>query len=943
MKRVEPQLQFQGSAQSQGFNAIQAPDVSPLLRQNMQTEQNNLDNFRQAALYNMKLQNLTNLAGFSETLSESLVGLAKQKNQADEEAGLMKAYQDGLSPDYMNQFDQQEQQILASESAFKTVASNVEQNGGPVDVVRQFRSLGGWEAYGYARGIAEQAAAYYPSFYEQNAANTSVVINGQEVTLASARSTPERAAVEAQLRNSFLRQFTGYNPALLNKYLFPAMRQYEARAAVEWSSRQQELLREERKAEAQDVLYNGIMSGRGGETLIEFINRFSGDFGGVGNTRKVGVQILKDLIKSRQINKDQVNSILSYEFQAKDGSTTTVGKYWGRDFTEINDLLFDADRVDLQQALQQQQDAQSEFKLLFDQQSAERRTQGRDWSEAELRALADDFESKGLGPAPDWLKNAMSREDRADDLDKERLMQLRQSRGFLLEEDLKKVSPKLYSEMVGYVKEDKKLSEVPKVYADEAKSKISALTAQSLNETEGTKDKSPQYYNVFYNAQRAYDTYYRENIRTGMNQVEAHAAAMKRIKDNFEAGSYTKEPSSTPNQKARVNYARASAAWSKDPNLVNTAVLPGTEKDLRQLEQYARTRRGQIPYIYYQLAQGQKGLTAWDIANAQLQAANLGTLLKPKAVEYVDRQDPQIRALLNWRPTAARTNRAAMMSTGYKPLLDLVASQESTGFGNYDAMNTGGAAGGTVAYGSANSNDVFGRGLSKMSVGEVMELQASGRVHAAGRYQIIGSTLKTLVQNGAVKPEDRFDPATQDKLAVALAKRRIARGNAMTGLRNEWVGLRKVSDSVLQRALSQFNSESIFNSPENLLPRLVYRISNRGYGSTGPHLDVKPVRPGTLKTDPNMPPITAKELDRYVVVGSQRRPLSQGTVTTDNDPKHRSRGSFGHDFAAPDGTPVYLRNGARVVGTSKGEQNSDVTIIELPDGRRYQFLHGLNA
>jgi len=185
MKRVEPQLQFQGSAQSQGFNAIQAPDVSPLLRQNMQTEQNNLDNFRQAALNNMKLQNLTNLAGFSETLSESLVGLAKQKNQADEEAGLMKAYQDGLSPDYMNQFDQQEQQILASESAFKTVASNVEQNGGPIDVVRQFRSLGGWEAYGYARGIAEQAAAYYPSFYEQNAANTSVVINGQEVTLCS--------------------------------------------------------------------------------------------------------------------------------------------------------------------------------------------------------------------------------------------------------------------------------------------------------------------------------------------------------------------------------------------------------------------------------------------------------------------------------------------------------------------------------------------------------------------------------------------------------------------------------------------------------------------------------------------------------------------------------------------------------------------------------------
>jgi hypothetical protein len=96
MKRVEPQLQFQGSAQSQGFNAIQAPDVSNLLRQNMQVEQQNLDNYRQAALNNMKLQNLSNLAGFSETLSESLVGLAKQKAESDQEYGLALAYQDGL-------------------------------------------------------------------------------------------------------------------------------------------------------------------------------------------------------------------------------------------------------------------------------------------------------------------------------------------------------------------------------------------------------------------------------------------------------------------------------------------------------------------------------------------------------------------------------------------------------------------------------------------------------------------------------------------------------------------------------------------------------------------------------------------------------------------------------------------------------------------------------
>jgi murein DD-endopeptidase MepM/ murein hydrolase activator NlpD len=98
-----------------------------------------------------------------------------------------------------------------------------------------------------------------------------------------------------------------------------------------------------------------------------------------------------------------------------------------------------------------------------------------------------------------------------------------------------------------------------------------------------------------------------------------------------------------------------------------------------------------------------------------------------------------------------------------------------------------------------------------------------------------------------------------------------------------------------------------------------------------------------MKTDGNLPPITKTDLDRYVVVGDKKRPLSQGTVTTDDDRKHRNRNSYGHDFAAPDGTPVYLTNGARMVGSYKGDGGTDHTIIELPDGRRYQFLHGLNA
>lgn len=945
MKRFDERVQFQGSAQSQGFSPIQTPDVTPLLRQNMETQRQSLDNVRQAGLQQMELNKLTNLAQFSETLSNTIVEGVKRKNLADEEEGLMLAYTDGLPEEQVQQFDQSEKTIIASETAFKTVASTVEQAGAPVDVVRQYRDLGGWKAYGYARGMAEQAAANYPRFYQQASETTAVNINGQEITLATAKTSPERAAVEAQIRNQYLSRFVGVNPALLNKYLFPSIRQYENRAAIEWSETQQALLKEERKSEAQDMLYNGIKAARGGETLIEFIQRFQGDFGGLGASRKTAVDLLEGMIRGRQIGQAEVDSILEYEFQSNDGSTRKIGEYWGRDFVRIKDLLYEASRTDLQQAMASQQDAQSEFKLFFDEQTSQRRNEGRDWSEAELRAVADDYEAKGLGPAPDWLKNYMSKEDRLDESDKERLLDLRRSRGYLTEEDLRSVSAKLYSEMVNYVKEDKALSEVPKTYADEAKQKIGALTAEKLNETEGSKEKSPEYYNTFYNAQNAYQRYYRENIRSGMNQNDAHLRAMERVDKNMVAGSYSIKPTASSDQQARINYAKASKAWSSNASLVNTAVLPGTERDLQVLETYAKTGKGSIPYIYYQLAQGHRNLTAWDIANAQLKASGKGSLMKPKAAEYVDQQDPQLQRLLNWRPTPARSNRVALTTAGYKPMLDLIASKESTSYGGYDAMNSGGAAGGTVAFGSANSKNVFAKGLSQMTIGEVMELQASQRLHAAGRYQIIGKTLKGLVQNGAagLTVNDRFDQANQDKLATVLIKRRIAERNAMTGLRNEWIGLRKVPDAVLQKAIASLNDTSPFNNPDNLLPKLVYRIGNLGYGSTGPHLDVKPVRAKSLNTDSTLPALTGKELDRYVLVGNSKKPLSQGTVTTDNDQRHRARGSFGHDFAAPDGTPVYLANGARVVGSKKGDQGTDHTIIELPDGRRFQFLHGTNT
>ena len=67
--------------------------------------------------------------------------------------------------------------------------------------------------------------------------------------------------------------------------------------------------------------------------------------------------------------------------------------------------------------------------------------------------------------------------------------------------------------------------------------------------------------------------------------------------------------------------------------------------------------------------------------------------------------------------------------------------------------------------------------LTNMSIGEVLKFQGGMRARghestAVGKYQIIQTTLQHLVNSGEVSLSDKFSPATQDKLALALLNRR---------------------------------------------------------------------------------------------------------------------------------------------------------------------------
>jgi len=135
---------------------------------------------------------------------------------------------------------------------------------------------------------------------------------------------------------------------------------------------------------------------------------------------------------------------------------------------------------------------------------------------------------------------------------------------------------------------------------------------------------------------------------------------------------------------------------------------------------------------------------------------------------------------------------------------DITSNYESAGSGGYNAVNQGGSADGTSVPAGFYSGDFRampqhkGRSLTDLTVGEIMNLQADpggsamsdaewvkrGKLHAVGRYQFIGPTLRGLVQRLNISSSAKFSPELQDRLFLSLLK---------SGGPGQWVGLRNAT------------------------------------------------------------------------------------------------------------------------------------------------------
>lgn len=915
-------------------------------------------------------KNMRSLAGLSATIGKMVTDYSEQRAEADELAGKNIVVDSGINYQEALKLRAGEAELDAKDQAYNNLALQLQERGVSAEQIAAIRGLSGRRWYGAMQAWALDGAEGYASYRAENA-DREFDINGQKITLATAvNAGPEAwAAINAQIRTEYLKQYVGIDNKFLDKYLYPGIRETEAQERTAFANQRQKAL----AAEYQDRLRSELFTdwkANGPEGIWSWVQRTGGGSKvGLRNQRLAAMEYLKDAINNGEFTTNDLTDLENYGVTLNGSNTAQRfgDLYKGEVGTlrkalrEYNLGVYRDGQVDKE--MEQKQYQEEVIKL-----QAERGP----YSQMEVDAIEQEWQNRFLEPPPSWIQGLRSSEELADENGKQVLDQMvADGRLTMTYLNSGRFSTKL---RLAYREQAKQQESTNKESANSAKASGEA----ALKETLGTLASANQ--GSLFHLMKGYvhqdvEERARRMIAEGADSTSAYQKAGLEVVAEINKG-----------VQGQGRYARKLDPNSRQPIVGNGAGFTILGNDTGQRAQRARAGQlkdtvtadrnvirnrlilnaseikavqavgngGSIPPAIWQLSSMYPGLDPFEIMDRQLDLAGKPKLTRPPEMNMMQYVRPELQRLLTNRPSLARTARASYLTAGgggtaqpYKPILDLIASKESQGtdqkYKGYDALNRGGRANGHVAIGSSTGTSQFGRPLIQMSVGEIMDMQASNQLHAVGRYQFIGVTLKSLVDRGVVSRSDRFDEATQDRLAIKYMNERVGsffRGgdvnNAVKGMGQVWIGLQNLPASQVANALNQTRAN--INNPRfdvnNMRQEIVYKVGNIGPTSTGAHLDVKQETGSYFGRE---------SLDNFIAFQTPKgiQPLSTGvTVSGGRFGAPRSYGSHaGWDYAVPAGTPVVLRNGARMIASRKTEHGDQLTIA-LPDGRRFNFLHG---
>lgn len=713
MAEFQEQQLFQGAAQSQGFDPMQAPDTTRFLRENMGVIDANFARLQsqQAAENERKLKEqqrlLETLGQFSSTAMEfaQTMGKAYIDNEIleghNKARSLGKTFNYGIDPNKEQQFKAADKEAKVASAKFSNVAVQLAKQNAPMEAVNYIKSLSAYQQIGATQAYLANKGNAYKQFLSEFLQRTDVNLPRPGGGTFNPNEAYQDNALMSIALNAASKMFDAqevgigadFSPSkLAMKELYS--KKDEAEASFLNNANREKNINEsaDRRSAAVDLW----TTNRDPNALLsEFTGTYDKNGNILGRAEALDLIFEQVYINAYAAGDKTVRDQLETPVLDDEGNPT--GQTWGERFknrvAKLNAMFDSIDRKERIQRDEEYRNALEDEKDRLKEAIVAEREAGGEVNEATMQAMRKQSAAR-LGipeesPDLDFYKDYTTQESRDDQLDTEELLALRNpltGRGYLILSDLEGKSQAVQNKFLSAVDEDQAIAKRPKQYISDNEKYITALTNEYFKVEIGDAPKSPEWESMARRAREAESKYYAEYIQAGYPPEEAQAKTRQRLEANFQAKTYTYDPEITPSVKYRRTLSSARRTMELNPDSVDKAVFAGSENDLKILEEYNKGYTNSLPKFYSDLALGNRKLSAWDIASAQYMAATGKQLRTGPKQEAARTQSAAYTTFMNYRPTAKKHQRATTRS--FKPQTT-VEGTRSNYVGSVEVVKTG--------------------------------------------------------------------------------------------------------------------------------------------------------------------------------------------------------------------------------------------------------------
>ena len=918
--------QYQGSARSSGFDAINVPDNAQRVRdagqkridelrrtynQTIQNQKGAADELQQshnefltaqgrndklqatyektyeAALrerFQQKIDKGQKQAELERDRYERLSTFSKEAGKLGKEMydeykshrqrmGMALIYNTGLTAEELQTLRRGEDGLASEHAATNAIIARLKKRNASASEIKQIQELDGWILLGAQKELARKAGHAYRIHLNSSEvkAKEHDLGDGRKMSLQKAFESGDindYTAVRGIISSNFLSRYEGYDLAFMEEYVFPDMRQADESNQLEFSSKQQEQFEKQQTEQFRTGVANMVAEGLAGNKYAweNFVKMEAGTDKGpaLGDMKRKALEHLAAMMKEGYFESGQLTQIQDMvrgQLLTIGGKTVTFEEQnLGKGSTDIR-FFNDMDKIVYNDEVFREKQEDLAHDKIDDTVRKElmRQIRGDGLSTAEVNAALK--EHYQLREPPNDIQNLMT--TRSIGINRE--LQKAQAE-YLVTSGTEVTEIMLMTKFPALTFEDRRsllgMSGVSKAGSGETglKSYMKSVEQEIRTAMKTINDLNPgtqaagmieimrRNFPAEFAAQKAVpankfysDSDIAELVEAKyLRQINANKGLGEGI---FRRKTYIdkngQEKLLTGNKAGFVDVGKtpdvATETYRTVLQAVNDDVTSFQKQKLLGEMSDVNSWASDIPSIA-KTGQPKEWLTTlarttgipWkQLFNAQ------ASLYNPEYKIPLNRLEDAAAGIspgfMNRIGVPATVTAVAMGSINqsraqgaqgievYRPLLELIASYESsndTVHGGYDAMNLGGTHGGSRAIGSNTGAVYFQKPLIEMTLGEIMEKQFSGQLHAAGRYQFLGTTLQDVLDNGqpgGISLDSKFDQATQDKLAVAYIRMtlRAFPSNPAGGIRGRWIGVKDhVSYEELQQIIDRIQNNT---------------------------------------------------------------------------------------------------------------------------------------